>query len=59
MNSMMMLTGTPRSSDILMPITTIQIDKETRAKLLQWDNSHFIGRRRTYDQILLELLEKA
>ena len=42
-----------------MSITTIQIDKETRSKLLQWDNSHFIGRRRTYDQILLELLEKA
>ncbi len=42
-----------------MTITTIQIDKETRAKLLQWDYAHFTGKRRTYDQILLELLEKA
>ena len=40
-----------------MTITTIQIDKETRSKLLQWDNSHFIGRRRTYDEILNSLLE--
>ena len=40
-----------------MSITTIQIDKETRAKLLQWDSSHFIGRRRTYDEILNSLLE--
>jgi hypothetical protein len=40
-----------------MAITTIQIDKETRSKLQQWDNSHFIGRRRTYDEILNSLLE--
>jgi hypothetical protein len=37
--------------------TTILIDKETRAKLLEWDNSHFIGRRRTYDEIILELFK--
>ena len=40
-----------------MPITTIQIDKETRAKLLQWDYAHFTGKRRTYDEILNSLLE--
>ena len=46
-----------RGKEVLMAITTIQIDKETRSKLQQWDNSHFIGRRRTYDEILNSLLE--
>ena len=40
-----------------MTITTIQIDKETRAKLIQWDYQHFTGKRRTYDEILNSLLE--
>ena len=37
--------------------TTIQISEKTRHKLQQWDEIHYIGQRRTYDEIILEILK--
>ena len=37
--------------------TTIQISEKTRHKLQQWDEIHYIGQRRTYDEIIQEILK--
>jgi uncharacterized membrane protein len=37
--------------------TTIQISEKTRHKLQQWDEIHYIGHRRSYDEIIQEILK--
>ena len=37
--------------------TTIQISEKTRHKLQQWDEIHYVGQRRTYDEIIQEILK--
>jgi len=37
--------------------TTIQISEKTRHKLQQWDEIHYIGQRRSYDEIIQEILK--
>ncbi len=37
--------------------TTIQIHESTRRLLSSWDETHYIGRKRTYDEIIRALLD--
>jgi len=37
--------------------TTIQITEKTRHRLQQWDEIHYIGHRRSYDEIIQEILK--